>query len=608
MSTNKTNLSVNNLDFDTIRNNLRSYLESQDEFKDYNFDGSAMSILLDVLAYNTHYEAFYNNMVANEMFLDSAAKRDSVVSLAKHLGYTPSSTTSAQATIDIVLGSTAGLDANSIIPIGSKFTASKDNVSYTFINQSVGSIDPTAETHVQDLVVTEGRRAKISFVYNSSDEGQKFIIPDKNVDTSTIRVRVQTSPSDNTGFADSWNLASTILDVTATSKVYFLQEVNESKYEVYFGDDVVGKKLTDGNLVSIEYITSSGSVANDIGTTDAAGSRSFSYGSGNTVIVKSASSGGAARESIASIKNRAPKSYQAQDRAVTTEDYKAILKNDYPDMESINVWGGEDNIPPEYGTVFISFKPASGTVVTKQTKESIKNSLVNSKSVLSITPKIVEPEFIYLNVNVVLNYDSDKTLLGQESLKTLVKNTITKFASNNLEKFDKGLRYSKFLKEIDDTEGSIVSNETSIKLEKRLFPNIGKKDSYAINFGNSISRPHVGHQPVIESSLFRHLDSNNVLRECRLDDKDGKVRVYYESDGLKTYINESAGTVNYEDGIVLLNGLTIQSIVSDNFIKVMATPAGQDISSARNTILVIDQTDSDAIKITTDTVLGNQYR
>ena len=598
MATNKTNLSVNSLDFDTIKDNLKTYLKSQDTFKDYDFEGSAMSILLDILAYNTHYEAFYNNMVANEMFLDSAAKRDSVVSLAKQLGYTPTSTTSARATIDISLGSTAGMDSSSIIPIGSKFTASKDGKSYNFINLSVGTIDVNSDPHVSDLEVVEGKRARFTFVYDAANTDRKFIIPDNAVDTSTLTVRVQTSATDTTGFTDSWTLATDINDVTSTSKVYFLQEEEDGKFEVYFGDDAIGKALTDGNLVILEYIIASGSVANSIGTTDATGDRAFSYGSGNTVIVKSASIGGAERESLESIRSKAPKSYQAQDRAVTMEDYKSILVRDYPDVESVNVWGGEDNIPPEYGKVFISFKPSDGTVITENTKESIARSITNNKSIVSITPVISDPNYIYLNVDITASYNPDNTTLSENSLKSLIRNKVRDYSDNFLEKFDKGLRYSKFIKEIDDSEASIVSNDTDIKMEYRLYPLIGKSSSYRISYGNPIYHPHSGHISVVSSSSFKMLDSTNTERTCFLDDDGlGKIRIYYSTEGVKTYINLEAGTIDYENGTIILNNINIRSIVSESFLRIMVQPGTKDIESSRNTILIVDSTQSDAISI-----------
>jgi len=599
-NTNSTNLSVNSLDFDTIKSSLKTYLQGQDKFSDYNFDGAGLSILLDILAYNSHLEGFYNNMVVNEMFLDSAIKRDSVVSIAKHLGYTPTSKTASTATVDINYGNTAGMIAGtSIVPIGSNFSSTKDGVTYNFTNLTVGSIDPTASPHVTGLNIKEGRYTSTTFVYDQDDSEQKFIIPDEDVDTSTIIARVQTSSSDTTGYSDNWELATDINDVTTTSKVYFLQEVESGKFEIYFGDDVVGKKLADGNLVIVKYLITNGIVSNDIGNTDKSGNRSFSYGTGNEVIVTSVASGGASRETLASIRSYAPRSYQAQDRAVTSEDYKSILKRDYPDVESISVWGGEENDPPEYGRVFIAFKPISGTILTEETKDSIANTLMSKKNIVSIFAKIVDPDYIYLIVDTTINYNPRNTPLSKEALQSLVSARITNFGDINLEKFDKGLKYSKFIKDIDDTDVSILSNETSLEMEYRLYPNLNSNSSYDIKFGNALFHPYDGYESVLSSSTFKYTDANFVEQTVSFkDDGYGKINIYYLIGSASTILKKNVGVLNYDTGAVNINNVKINSLVSDNFLRIKLTPRDKDIDSIRNKILIIDSNDSSAINLT----------
>ena len=599
-NTNSTNLSVNSLDFDTIKSSLKTYLQGQDKFSDYNFDGAGLSILLDILAYNSHLEGFYNNMVVNEMFLDSAIKRDSVVSIAKHLGYTPTSKTASTATVDINYGNTAGMIAGtSIVPIGSNFSSTKDGVTYNFTNLTVGSIDPTASPHVTGLNIKEGRYTSTTFVYDQDDSEQKFIIPDEDVDTSTIIARVQTSSSDTTGYSDNWELATDINDVTTTSKVYFLQEVESGKFEIYFGDDVVGKKLADGNLVIVKYLITNGIVSNDIGNTDKSGNRSFSYGTGNEVIVTSVASGGASRETLASIRSYAPRSYQAQDRAVTSEDYKSILKRDYPDVESISVWGGEENDPPEYGRVFIAFKPISGTILTEETKDSIANTLMSKKNIVSIFAKIVDPDYIYLIVDTTINYNPRNTPLSKEALQSLVSARITSFGDTNLEKFDKGLKYSKFVKDIDDTDISILSNETSLEMEYRLYPNLNSNSSYDIKFGNALFHPYDGYESVLSSSTFKYTDANFVEQTVSFkDDGYGKINIYYLIGSASTILKKNVGVLNYDTGAVNINNVKINSLVSDNFLRIKLTPRDKDIDSIRNKILIIDSNDSSAINLT----------
>jgi hypothetical protein len=598
-NTNSSNLSVNNLDFDTIKSNLKTYLQSQDKFSDYNFDGAGLTILLDILAYNSHLEGFYNNMIANEMFLDSAIKRDSIVSIAKHLGYTPTSKTASTAIVDINYGNTAGMVAGtSIVPIGSNFSASKDGVIYNFTNLSVGSIDPTASPHVTGLSIKEGRYTSTTFVYDQDDSDQRFIIPDEDVDTSTITVKVQTSPSDTTGYTNNWELSTDINDVTTTSKVYFLQEVESGKYEIYFGDDVIGQKLSDGNLITIKYLITNGVTPNDIGNTDKSGSRSFSYGTGNEVIVTSVASGGASRETLASIRKYAPRSYQAQDRAVTSEDYKSILKKDYPDVESINVWGGEDNDPPEYGKVFIAFKPISGTILTEETKDSIANTLISNKNIVAIDAKIVDPDFIYLIINTTINYNPRNTSLSEKALKALVSARIASFGDTNLEKFDKGLKYSKFIKDIDDTDTSILSNETSLTMEYRLYPNLNQTSSYEIKLGNALLHPYDGYVSSLSSSTFKYTDINNVEQIAYLKDNGyGKINIYYTVGSSPVLLKEGVGVIDYDSGTVNINNIKINSLIDNSFLKIKLTPKDKDIDSIRNKILIIDNTDSSAINL-----------
>tara|TARA_Y100001938_G_scaffold151048_1_gene245467 strand:- start:3456 stop:5288 length:1833 start_codon:yes stop_codon:yes gene_type:complete len=606
MSTNKTNLSVNSLDFDTIKDSLKTYLKSQDEFKDFNFEGSGMSILLDILSYNTHMEAFYNNMIANEMFMDSAAKRSSIVSIAKHLGYTPSSPRSASASVDIKLGSTAGMDSNTIIPIYSKFVNSSGGRQYTFLNTASASVDINAADgiHVKDLAITEGRVGRITYVNDSQDDEQRFILTEPMTDTRTLTVRIQESATDTTGYTDSWSLADNINDVTSTSKVYFLQEVEDGKFEVYFGDGVIGKKLTDGNLVILEYLISSGSAANNLGVADAAGNRTFSYGgSGNEVIVKSFSSGGAERETSNSIRSNAPKSYQAQNRAVTIEDYKSLLAADYPDVESISVWGGEENDPPEYGAVIISFKPKQGTTITQATKDGIINSLVSNKGIVAIRAKIVDPNYINLLIKTTVNYDPVSISVEEQSLKTLVNNKITKFVDNDLEKFTKGLRHSKFVREIDNTDPAILGNETKVSMEYRLFPTTGQSRSYEINFGNALFHPYSGYESVISSTAFKYTDINGITRDAFFDDDgQGKLRIYYFNSGIKTYLSTDAGQVDYETGLLRLISLTFNSGADEAFVRIFSEPRLLDIDSTKNTILTIDKSDPNALEITMNPV------
>lgn len=603
MSTsNKTNLSVNNLDFDSIKSALKDYLGGQTAFADYNFEGAGINILLDALAYNTHYEAFYNNMIANEMFLDSAADRSNVVSHAKHLGYTPTSVRGSEATVSIVLGSTVGYTESYYIPRGEQLNATKDGVSYTFSVKTPVQIDLAAEDgyHFTNVVVQQGVQRSQSFIYDSNDPRRKFIIPENNVDTSTLRVRVQNSATDSTGFVDLWDLGTNFNDLTSTSKAYFLQEVEDNKYEIYFGDGVIGKALENGNLVTVNYLVSDGPVTNDIGERDTATSRSFTYGSGNTVVVTSKASGGANRESIESIRFRAPLGFQAQNRAVTVRDYQSILVNDYPDIESVSVWGGEDNVPPDYGAVYIAFKPQSGLIIPETRKTSIADSILTSKNIVGVRVNVVDPDYIYLRVDSTVNYNPDLSSVQASSLEALVSGRIRDYTDTYLEKFSKGLRYSKLLKEIDDTDASILSNETNIMMEKRYSPNNNELQSFILDFNNPIYHPHDGHMAgVVTSTKFRITTTGGVQKNVFFeDDGSGKLRLVEDLVGNTEVIDTNAGSVDYSAGTVSLSSLNIDSAIDYEDIRVRATPANKDIDSDRRTILVIDSEDSSAVNVT----------
>jgi len=602
MSTsNKTNLTINNLDFDSIKESLKDYLRGQTAFVDYNFEGAGINILLDVLAYNTHYEAFYNNMIANEMFLDSAVDRANIVSIAKNLGYTPTSVRAAEATVNIILGSTSGYTEDYYLERGEVFSATKDGVSYTFVVKDPVRIDLAATDgyHFSNVVLQQGKVKSSSFIFDSKDPDNKFIIPDNNLDTSTLKVRVQNSVTDSTGYTDLWANAPDFNDIEGDTKAYFLQEVDLERYEIYFGDGAVGKALENGNLVVANYIISDGSVANGIGTTDSESSRTFSFGSGNTVVVTSPASGGADRESKESIRFRAPLGYQAQNRAVTVRDYQSILVQDYPDVESVAVWGGEDNDPPDYGAVYISFKPQSGLIIPESRKRSIARSLIERKNIVGIRTQIVDPDYLYLIVNTTVNYDPDLSSLNASSLANLVSNRIRDYTDTYLEKFKRGLRFSKLLKEIDDTDTSILSNETKITMEKRYAPNNNEVQSFRLNFYNPIYHPHEGHAPgVVKSSRFSiSTDLGDIKTVYVEDDGSGFIRLIEVTDNDELVLNTNVGTVDYANGVVSVNRLNILNGVDFFEIRMRATPSEQDIDSTQNSILVIDPDDSTAVTI-----------
>ena len=597
----RSEIKIADLDFDDIKSSLRNYLQTQEEFKDYNFEGSGMSILLDLLAYNTHYQSFYANMVANEMFLDSAIVRNSVVSLAKHLAYVPKSVTAPIATVDVSFSTSPG----SYLDRGSVFSSTAGGESYSFVTLSAYPYEFDANTDLwqaKNVQLYEGRLNTISFIVDDNNPDQKFIIPDKMVDTRTITVRVQKATTDTTGFVDLWEPVNNVIDLTSSSKAYFIQEVEDGLFEIYFGDNIISQGIGDGNVIVIEYLSTNGIKANGMGTTDKTTSRVFNFGTANVAVV-AAAGGGADRESTDSIKYYAPLAYQAQERAVTSNDYEYILLRDYPDIESALIWGGEDNDPPQYGKVFISLKPIAGRYISETEKLSIASDLIKRRNIVAITPEVVDPEYVYLNFTSTINYDGRKTTRSSNDLGNLVYDQMVDYIDNDLEKFGKALYLSDFQRRIDDLDDSILSNETSVTLEYRLSPTLNNKTTYEFSFGNELFHPHDGHMPIVSSDSFVH--NNGVGKNVTAfidDDGKGKLRLYSFVDGAKVYFNEDAGSITYTTGKLVLKDFMPISITNVTAIKIKSTPANQDVASLRNNILTIDTNDLSAVNLTMNDV------
>ena len=600
-------LKVDSLDFDTIKSNLKAFFESQDTFKDYDFNGSGLSVLLDILAYNTHYQGYYAQQLANESFLDTAVLRNSVISNAKSLGYTPTSVTAPTAVIDVVFDAQPVRD---IIPFGSEFSTTFDGVSYTFIADKDYSVnfDTNRGKYVASNVnIKEGSLRFFSYVADSSLTNQRFEIPTKSVDTSTLKVRVQKSKTDTTGFSDVWVKAENITNFTQESKAYYLQVGIDGNYEVYFGDNIISKGLDNGNVVILQYLTTSGPTANNAGKTDASASRTFSYASEtpNTVEVVSAAAGGSLAEKIESIRFNATKLYQTQNRAVTAEDYAAIITQEYGDVESVFVWGGEENDPPEYGKVFVALKPKSGNELSVTEKQSIATKLVDGKNMVGIIPVVVDPDTTYLLISSVIKYDPNKTVKSPDKIKSQVSTTIKNYGDNTLEKFGRGFRYSKFIKEIDDTDVSILGNNTTIKIQKRLTPVLSSKATYTVKFNTTLHHPHDGHFSITSSDSFTYYDSATATNKTSFidDDGNGTLRIYYLSGATRVYITENIGTINYATGeMQLVNFEPLEISSGNSYIKITVLPGepagATDIGSTRDQILTIDSTDPEAITVT----------
>ena len=578
-------LEITDLDFDTIKANFKSFLSQQTQFTDYNFEGSGMSVLMDLLAYNTHYLAFHANMLANEMFIDTALTRSSAVSHAKALGYLPSSSKSSNAYVDVTVTDVPTTQKSLVMAAGTIFTTSVDDVTYQFV--TIADHTTTSETGTfifSDVRIYEGTRITYQYTVDSSNLEQQFIIPSASVDTSTLIISIQTSTSDLTTETYTLNTDYTILDSTSTK--YFLQEVEDGRYEVYFGDGVSGKKPSDGNIIILKYVVSNGSIADGANAFIAA---STVGGYSNVTALASASaSGGSDAESVDSIKFNAPLKYAAQGRAVTPDDYKAIVPTVYSNIKSIQCWGGEDNDPPIYGRVYIAINPNTGTSLTTTTKNTIIASLKNY-NVASIVPVIVDPEILYLVLGVTVKYNSTLTEKTKSDIKALVETTVSSFNTNNLQKFDSIFRHSKFLKDIDDTDTSILSSTSTMKLKRIITPTLQAATKYTISYNNAAYHPALAWaQTVVESTGF-YL-SGNTNEQFIDDDGNGIIRTFYLLGGTtKTITNATAGTINYNTGEVVLTSFNITSTTNSNStVDVTIKPDSNDVVPVRNQVVEID--------------------
>ncbi len=606
MASNK--LTITDLEFDDIKSNLKSYLSAQSQFADYDFAGSGMDVLLDVLAYNTHYMGYYANMAVNEMFIDSASLRESVVSHAKHLNVIPASVTASTAYLDMTF-TPSGSPLSLSIAKNTKFTTSISGRSYTFTTTANKTIYPIAGTYsVTDLPIREGTIVNKKYTVNLADTTQRFVVPNRNVDISTITVQVQNSSSDTA--VTTWTNANA-LDVTtiaSTQKVFWIQEVEEQKYEILFGDGAVGAQLADANIIFIEYLVTSGLASNKASSFTAVGTVAGLSSANYTLTVASAASGGAEIESVASLKTNAPKLYQAQKRATTKEDYKAILLGERSDIESITVYGGEDASPAVYGKVYIAVKPNGNTAFSAATKDAIKNSILKKTNVVTVTPEIVDPIFYYLLIDTTINYDPVTLLTSEDTLKSLISSTITNYFSTSLQKFDNKFRYSKLAGVIDDTNSSIRNSKTSIRYQMQIAPTtLAVAATYTMEFNTTLAEGTLTSTAFTASDGYTYTlfdDSLGVVKLIRTTYTSATDSIAVDSPVVYMTLadgSQNLGTIDYTTGKVVLNNFTPYT-VSDGktYIKMIVTPGtnNQDITPLREQIITTDSTDTAAINIT----------
>lgn len=602
MATNDNKFQISEVDFQGIKNNFIDYLKSQSEFKDYDFTGSGIQQILNILAYNTNYNAYYLNMVANEMFLDSADMRSSVVSRAKALGYTPRSTQAPRANVYFEVNTGSDAPASITIPEKTVVKTRIDDKVYKFtLTESINATFNRTTTdgdriyRSDNTLIYEGTLLTQSYTVDINNSDQRFIIPNAGVDIDRLTVSVQRSPTNT--LSDKFTRANNLTNVNGESNVYFIQEVEGGLYEVYFGDGNTGKALAHNNVVILEYINTNGPAANSASAFTTSGSISgYDY---NCITVDKASSG-AERESTESIKLLAPLHFDTQNRAVTANDYKTLLLENYGNIDAVSTWGGEDNNPPVYGKVYISLKPKDGFVISDSVKQQIIDSVIGEKNVVSITPEIIDPDYTYVGVNATVNYSRELTTKSAEDLRGIVRTAMQNYFNTYLNTFQKYLRYSKFAAAVDAADPAITGSQIELTMKKIIEPTFGVSKTYTLNFSNAIhyysGANRVG---AVKSELF----TLGIYDKCYIADNGaGVLNVYRQSGNTTVIVSEEVGTVDYDTGQVIVNNFAPIEMDDEGQTMVFtADPDAQNIYVVRNQILGIRAEDI-LLTITEDSV------
>jgi hypothetical protein len=611
-------LNVTELDFATIKENLKTFMQSQEEFQDYNFDGAGLTILLDILAYNTHYNATLAHLQANEMFIDSAVKRNSVASIAKTLGYTPTSRRSARANITLQIDPPVSFTNTSLtVTRDTPFTAKTAKNTYTFFPKedyvSGLVILETGQTGFSfPMELIEGKRVTNTFIVDQSNKSGPFVLPNGNIDTTTVRVRVQ--QSNTVTSITTWNFYDDIVEVDANTRAFFIEEGPSGLYEIRFGDDVIGQELQVGNIVSIDYIVSSGSAANSI--PNFSPSRTFTAtGETKVVYLGSAATGGSEKESVDSIRYNAPKFNATKNRVVTSDDYETLIRSRFGNINSISVWGGEENNPPIYGKVFISIQPLPGSIISQADKDIIARDIIRPRSVVSIQPEFVDPIETYIGLNISVNYNKTITSLTSSRIESEVRTVVENFFTNNVNKLQKNFYYSKLLSAVVGTTQSIFSASIQVLMHKRIPIFTESPEDYVVRFNGPLEIE------TLKTTTFNTTIGTQDYVVYITDQHDitvgdiGTLVMKRASDDVIVLSN--VGTVDYTTGVVTISDLLINSGTEstlDNTIRVYVEPSGDapnilttDLTStsnvstaavfpsaARNTVLTLDTSAADS--------------
>jgi len=584
-----TNLNVTELDFADIKNNLKNYLKQQTEFNDYDFEGSGLNILLDVLAYNTHYNALNAHYSLNESFLDSAQIRGNVVTRAKLLGYTPRSLLSPRAQVDIVVniaGESGTIPTTLSLPRGAKLTAAVAGQEFTYVVLETQTTTLVGTTYTfSDVTIVEGTIRELKYRVDNDIENQKFQLSDFDADTSTLRVRVQ-SNEESTSF-DVYTKFETLRGVDSTSKVYYLQENPSGYYEIYFGDGVTGFKPSNNNIITIDYVTTSGKESN--GANSFTMSDSIGGFSNVAITLDSAAAGGAEAETMESIRFNAPLTFISQNRAVTADDYASIIKKEFSNIDSISTWGGEDNDPPDYGKVYVCIKPLLASVLTTAEKTDITGSILKGKNVVSITPEIVDPNFTYLELDVAFKYNPNLTDRSSVELSSVVKDTITDYNFNNLNKFDGVFRHSQLTRSIDNCDPSILNTMVRPRMFQNITPVNNADNNFSLSFSSPFYQSGLSTAYIMSSTAFKINNVDHFFGDVPISGStQRKVIVYKVVDDVNSIVIADAGLIDIDKGTITLNSFRPDTT---DVIKITILPNSLDLAPKRDQLISIEMTD-----------------
>ena len=592
MAVNSSQINVTDLDFDSISDNLKNYLKGQDKFKDYDFEGSSMSVLIDLLSYASHIGAVNTNIAASELFLDSAQLRKNVVSRAKDLGFTPASEVCASATVDVTINDVRNPDGTyptptqMTMPRGTIFSTTFDGVNYYFVVTSSALPSQNNTTFLYSNVeIVQGTYATDQYVVDTQIKNNKFVLSNGRVDKARMVVSVNSG-----GVSETFALATDVSAIKSTTAVYYTQENEDGFTEIYFGDGVLGKKLLDGDIISATYIIVDAQHAN--GAKRFAQQTAINSYASSTVITTVNANGGAEKESIESIKFKANKFYTSQNRLVTLNDYKAKVQEYYPNADAVAVWGGEDNDPPEYGKVFIALKPKNADYLSEVEQKQVVQKL-NALNMLTVRPTIVNPEIIKILISTTFKYNPAGTTLSKGELESIITNAINTFDASNLSNFDSIFRHSNLVKSIDEANDSILSNITNLRLRKSQKVVTDQSKGVTVDFGNGLYNPVSGYATeiggIIVTTGFK-VSGDTVNTQYFDDDGKGNLRRFYLSGATRIYLDNSAGTVEYSTGKISINNIFFTSTEkTDSTIDFTIIPASFDVVASRGNLVDIDQ-------------------